>query len=157
MYIPCRHERPHNGGWMEEQHFLIGGRQERVTIAPCMLLRPEAGRVESWLETLTLTLHRKIVHEFVLRQLLLQRYGVLYDFRSVGQLLRGLPVFYRYHSDRYYLLRDVVRMLPRVRRSPAGQSTATKTAPASATAPFVYASEVDRRRLLPASVHSSHP
>jgi hypothetical protein len=119
IYVPCQHERRHNGGWMEEQHFLIGGRDEQVVIAPCMLLRPRSGRVQSWLETVAALLHRRIVHEFVLRQFLLQRYGQWFDFRSVGELLRGLPVFYRYRSDRYYLLRDVVPYLPKVRRNRA--------------------------------------
>jgi hypothetical protein len=117
IYVPCQHERRHNGGWMEEQHFLIGGRDEQVVIAPCMLLCPRSGRVQSWLETVAALLHRRIVHEFVLRQFLLQRYGQWFDFRSVGELLRGLPVFYRYRSDRYYLLRDVVPYLPKVRRT----------------------------------------
>ncbi len=120
IYIPCQHERLHNGGWLEEQHFLIAGRQESVAIAPCMLFSPTAERVRSWLETLTNILHRKIVHEFVLRQILLRRYGEWFDFRNVGELLRGLPVFYRHHSDRYYLLRDVISYLPRVRRSQPG-------------------------------------
>jgi hypothetical protein len=101
---------------MEEQTFRIAGRQERIAVAPCMLLSPTAERAQSWLETVAVALHRKIVHEFVLRQLLVQRYGAFFDFRNVGELLRGLPVFYRHRSDRYYLLRDVVRLLPRVRR-----------------------------------------
>ena len=41
-----------------------------MAIALCMLLFPRAGRVQSWLATLTLILHRKIVHEQVLRLLL---------------------------------------------------------------------------------------
>lgn len=117
IYIPCRHERRHNGGWMEEQHFLIAGKQERVAIAPCMLLFPTSERAQSWLATLSVTLHRKVVHELVLRQILLRRYGFWFDFRSVGELLRGLPVFYRNRSDRYYLLRDIVPYLPKISRA----------------------------------------
>lgn len=122
IYIPCQHARLHNGGWLEEQQFFIAGRSQRVAIAPCMLLCATSGRVQSWLETLAVTLHRKIVHEFVLRQILLRRYGEWFDFRSVGELLRGLPVFYRSHSDRYYLLRDVAPLLPRPRRKLAKNS-----------------------------------
>jgi hypothetical protein len=116
IYIPCHHKQQHNGGWVEEQHFLITGRPERVAIAPCMLLCPTSGRVCSWLETLSSILHRRIVHERVLRRLLWSRYGPYSDLRSVGDLLLGLPVFYRYHSDRYFLLRDVIPYLPRIHK-----------------------------------------
>jgi hypothetical protein len=114
IYIPCHHRQLHNGGWVEEQSFLIAGGQERVAIAPCMLLYPTSGRVQSWMGTLSRMLHRKIVHEAVLRQMLLRRFGGWFDFWSLAELMRGLPVMYQHHRDRYYLLRDVARFLPRV-------------------------------------------
>ena len=119
IYIPCQHTRLHNGGWLEEQHFFLAGRQESAAIAPCMLACPTSGRVHSWLGTLAAILHRRIVHEAVLRQLLLRRYGAWVDYGSVGDLLRSLPVFYRHRSERYFLLRDVIPFLPRMRRRAA--------------------------------------
>jgi len=68
------------------------------------------------LATLTIVLHRKIVHEEVLRQLLERRYGYWFGFWSVPELMLGLPVFYRHLASRYYLLRDIVPFLPRLTR-----------------------------------------
>ncbi len=95
---------------------MIGGRNEVVAIAPCRLLYPRTGRVYSWLATLTLVLHRKIVHEEVLRQLLVLHYGRWLDFWSIPELMQTFPVFYQHHASRYYLLRDVACFLPRLNR-----------------------------------------
>ena len=116
IYLPCDHQPMHNGGWVEELHLLIGGRDEVVAIAPCRLLYPRTGRVYSWLATLTIVLHRKIVHEEVLRQLLVLRYGRWLGFWSIPELMKTFPVFYQHHASRYYLLRDVVCFLPRLNR-----------------------------------------
>ncbi len=101
---------------MEELHLLIGGRNEVVAIAPCRLLYSRASRVYSWLATLTAVLHRKIVHEEVLRQLLVLRYGSWLAFWSIPELMQTIPVFYQHRTSRYYLLRDVVAFLPRLKR-----------------------------------------
>jgi hypothetical protein len=116
IYLPCDHQSVHNGGWVEELHLLIGGRNEVVAIAPCRLLCSRAGRVYSWLATLTVVLHRKIVHEEVLRQLLALRYGSWLGFWSIPELMQTFPVFYQHQANRYYLLRDVVPFLPRWNR-----------------------------------------
>lgn len=116
IYLPCDHQPIHNGGWVEELNVLIGGRNEVVAIAPCRLLYPRTGRVYSWLATLTVVLHRKIVHEEVLRQLLAPRYGSWLGFWSIPELMHTFPVFYQHQANRYYLLRDVLRFLPRLNR-----------------------------------------
>jgi len=116
IYVSCNHQQLHNGGWLEEMHLSIAGKQERVAIAPCRLQFSRFDRVHSWLATLTIVLHRKIVHEEVLRQLLVRRYGYWFGFWSVPELMLGLPVFYRHLASRYYLLRDVVPFLPKLTR-----------------------------------------
>jgi hypothetical protein len=78
IYVPCKHNTIHNGGCVEEIHFSIGGRDETMAVAPCMLLFPRAARVQSWLATLATILHRKIVHEQVLGSLLMRRYGYFF-------------------------------------------------------------------------------
>jgi hypothetical protein len=116
IYLSCNHQQLHNGGWLEEVYVSIAGKQERVAIAPCKLRYSRFDRVHSWLATLTVVLHRKIVHEEVLRQMLARRYGYRFGFWSVPELMRGLPVFYRHRANRYYLLRDVIPFLPRLTR-----------------------------------------
>ncbi len=113
IYIPCKHRQLHNGGWVEEMHFSIADRDDTMAVAPCMLLFPRAGRVQSWLATLSVVLHRKIVHEQVLRLLLERRYGQWSDFWSIGEIMQGMPVCYQHLSNRYYVLRDVIPFLPR--------------------------------------------
>ncbi len=116
IYLPCDHQAVHNGGWVEELHLLIGGRNEVVAIAPCRLLYPRAGRVYSWLATLTVVLHRRIVHEEVLRRLLVLRYGNWLGFWNIPELMQTFPVLYQHQANRYYLLRDVIPLLPRLNR-----------------------------------------
>ncbi|MGB8772363.1 MAG: hypothetical protein WCC92_22325 [Candidatus Korobacteraceae bacterium] len=116
IYLPCDHQAMHNGGWVEELHVSIGGREEVIAIAPCRLLCARAGRPYSWLATLTVILHRKIVHEEVLRQLLALRYGNWFRFWSISEFMHTIPVFYQHRANRYYLLRDVVPFLPRLNR-----------------------------------------
>jgi hypothetical protein len=116
IYLPCDHRSLHNGGWVEELHLWIAGRNEVVAIAPCRLLYSRAPRVYSWLATLTVILHRKIVREEVLRQLLVLRYGSWLGFWSISSLMQTIPVFYQQQTARYYLLRDVVPFLPRLNR-----------------------------------------
>ena len=120
IYVSCNHQQLHNGGWLEEMHLSIAGKQERVAIAPCRLQFSRFDRVHSWLATLTIVLHRKIVHEEVLRQLLVRRYGYWFGFWSVPELMLGLPVFYRHLASRYYLLRDVVPSCPNSQGCSAG-------------------------------------
>ncbi len=116
IYVSCNHQQLHNGGWLEEVYVSIGGKQERVAIAPCRLQYSRYDRVHSWLATLTVVLHRKVVHEEVLRQMLARRYGYRFGFWSLPELMRGLPVFFRHRANRYYLLRDVIPFLPRLTR-----------------------------------------
>ena len=119
IYIPCQHTRLHNGGGWKNSTSSSPDGEESAAIAPRMLACPTSGRVHSWLGTLAAILHRRIVHEAVLRQLLLRRYGAWIDYGSVGDLVRSLPVFYRHRSDRYFLLRDVIPFLPRMHRRAA--------------------------------------
>jgi hypothetical protein len=99
-----------------------------------MLLAGTAERVYSWLGTVSAILHRKIGHERVLRQLLMRRYGAWIDFWSTSDLIRILPVFYRHRTHRYFLLRDVIPFLPKVRHQhnsvPRPQTHRTPRVPA---------------------------
>jgi hypothetical protein len=127
LYLPCNHQQLHDAGWLEETWVSIAGKEERIAIAPCRLLFARASRVHSWLATLTVVLHRKIVHEEVLQQLLTRRYGLWLGLWTTLDLMRCLPVFYQHHETRYYLLRDVVPLLPKFtimrRRTPQRHSS----------------------------------
>lgn len=118
IYIPCKHRERHNGGWVEEMHFSMAGRDDILAVAPCMWPYPWAGRVQSWLAMLSMVVHRKIVHEQVLQLLLERRYGQWFGFWSIRDIMQGMPVCYQHLSNRYYLLRDIIPFLPRLTTMP---------------------------------------